>query len=136
LRIQILPDLHADHTPVIEPRLASDVALVAVAGDVCQIIGRGCALLRHHLAPAAPIVLVPGDDESTTTTAWKSASMDSRRRRSTASPLTGRHRPQRRVHGHTHASFDCRIAATPIAYNPHGDAGESPDFDPLLIVET
>lgn len=39
------------------------------------------------------------------------------------------------IHGHVHASFDYRIAATRVLCNPKGYRTENPGFDPVLVVE-
>lgn len=44
-------------------------------------------------------------------------------------------RPALWVHGHTHVSFDYRVAATRIICNPHGYADENPAFEPAMVIE-
>ena len=39
------------------------------------------------------------------------------------------------VHGHTHTSFDYRIAGTRVVCNPKGYGTENTAFDPGLVVE-
>jgi len=51
--------------------------------------------------------------------------------------LIGRYQPRLWIHGHTHTSYDYRIAATRILCNPRGYFPQAlnPDFDPALVVE-
>lgn len=39
------------------------------------------------------------------------------------------------VHGHTHTSFDYRIAGTRVVCNPKGYGAENPAFDPALVIK-
>lgn len=63
MRLQILSDFHFDVMPVAPPRLADDVDVVVVAGDVCEGLAHGTQWLRAHLGPDIPIVLVAGNHE-------------------------------------------------------------------------
>lgn len=38
------------------------------------------------------------------------------------------------VHGHVHSRFDYQIGETRVLCNPHGYPGETPDFNPALVV--
>ncbi len=51
--------------------------------------------------------------------------------------LITRHRPALWIHGHTHTSYDYKIAATRVVCNPRGYFPQAlnPDFDPALVVE-
>jgi hypothetical protein len=39
------------------------------------------------------------------------------------------------IHGHTHASQDCRLGRTRVLCNPKGYGFQNRDFDPALVVE-
>jgi Icc-related predicted phosphoesterase len=43
--------------------------------------------------------------------------------------------PELIVHGHVHHSFDYRLGRTRVICNPHGYAGENPNFDGALVME-
>jgi Icc-related predicted phosphoesterase len=45
------------------------------------------------------------------------------------------HQPTLWVHGHTHTSFDYRLANTRVLCNPKGYRTENPVFDPQLVVD-
>jgi Icc-related predicted phosphoesterase len=63
VRLQIFSDVHLDVRDVLEPRLAPDVDVVVVAGDLCEGIDRGMRWLRAHLGPDVAIVMVAGNHE-------------------------------------------------------------------------
>jgi Icc-related predicted phosphoesterase len=63
MRLQILSDLHVDAGGIHRPQLATDVAVLVVAGDVCAGIETGFQVLRQSVPMTTPIVMVLGNHE-------------------------------------------------------------------------
>lgn len=63
MRLQVFSDLHVDVAPVREPRIATDIDAVVIAGDICEGMADALAFARRLVPSHLPIIYVAGNHE-------------------------------------------------------------------------